>query len=129
MKKPRVDFIEIVPDAELEEREKEVTEALRKHYPQSGQVKLYRTSDGRVGFQMQVSVMAGDLERLQQAYRAVMKVLGEKRGRPIGNRTVQTKLHLPKPVYSALKKMAKESSSTMSNVVTSSLLAKMTRAT
>jgi len=53
----------------------------------------------------------------EDAYRAVMKVLGEKRGRPRGAKTVQTKLLLPEPVYRALKKAAADSNATMSNVV------------
>ena len=39
-------------------------------------------------------------------------------------KTVQTKLHLPEPVYSALKKAASDSHSTMSSVATESLLAR-----
>lgn len=119
----KIDFIEVVPDPELRKKEKQVTEVVRGFYPECGPVKLYRTSDGRVGFQMQVTLTAGNRKLVDKLYSAVMKCLGEKRGRPLGVETVQTKLLLPKPVYSALKKAAEDSDETMSSVVTESLLA------
>lgn len=127
MKNTRVKFVESVYDAELKKKEIEATEAVRRIYRDCGPVKLYRTADGRIGFQMQVSVTAGDRKRLDQVYRAVMRVLGEKRGRRAGVKTVQTKLRLPEPVYSALKKAAEDSQTTMSSVVADCLLAKFQR--
>ena len=112
-----VRFIEVVHDEELTHRQPEATAAVRRFFPNSPPVKLYRAADGRIGFQLQLSVTAGDRKRLEDAYRAVMKVLGEKRGRPRGAKTVQTKLLLPEPVYRALKKAAADSNATMSNVV------------
>lgn len=123
----RTDFIEVVPDVELRKKEKQVAEVVRGFYPECGPVKLYRTADGRVGFQMQVTLTPQNRKQLDKVYRAVTKCLGEKRGRPIGVETVQTKLHLPKPVYSALKKAAEDSNETMSNVVAESLLAQFGR--
>ena len=125
MKKTRVNFVEIVHDSKLKSLEKQATEAVRSFYSDCGPVRLYRTADGRIGCQMQVAVRAGDRKRLDDAYRAVMKVLGEKRGRPRGVKTVQTKLRLPESIYSALKKAAADSHSTMSSVVTDSLLASL----
>ena len=61
------------------------------------------------------------------AYRAVMKVVGVKRGRPVGDKTVQAKLLLPQPVYSALKKEAKRSNVTMSRLVAETLKAHLPR--
>ena len=124
MKKTGVDFVEIIHDEELRKKEQAATEAVRRFYPDCGPVRLYRTSDGRVGLQMQIAVAAGDRKRLDQVYRVVMKVLGEKRGRRAGVKTVQTKLRLPQPVYSALKKAAESSESTMSSVVADALLAR-----
>src|SRR5450756_3232797 len=69
MKKPKVTFIEIVPDADLKKKEREVTETMRHFYPHCGPVRLYRTEDGRVGFQAHLSVTSGDRKRLDQAYR------------------------------------------------------------
>lgn len=115
--KNKVHFIEVVRDDELTNKEPEATAAFRRFFPNSPPVKLYRTADGRIGFQLQLSVAAGERKRLEDAYRAVMKVLGEKRGRPRGAKTVQTKLLLPEPVYRALKKAAADSNATMSNVV------------
>ena len=124
MNKTKVDFVEIVCDAELQKKEKQATEAVSRFYPDSGPVKLYRTTDGRIGFQMQIAVAPGERKRLEEVYRAVMRVLGERRGRRAGIETVQTKLRLPKPVYSALKKAASDSHSTMSSIATESLLAR-----
>jgi len=124
MHKPRVDFVEIVNDAEMQKKEKQATKAVRRFYPNSGPVKLYRTADGRIGFQMQIAVASGERRRLDEIYHAVMRVLGEKRGRRAGLKTVQTKLRLPEPVYSALKKAASDSHSTMSSIAAESLRAR-----
>lgn len=124
MKKTRVSFVEVVPDSRLRMKEKDVTKVVRRFYPHCGPVKLYRTANGRIGFQVQISVAAGERQKLNEVYRAVMSRLGEKRGRRLGVKTVQTKLHLPEPIYAVLKKVARESGSTMSNVVTESLRAK-----
>lgn len=113
----KVHVIEVVRDEELVKRETEATAAVRRFFPNSPPVKLYRTADGRIGFQLQLSVATGERKRLEDAYRAVMKVLGEKRGRPRGAKTVQTKLRLPEPVYRALKKAAANSNASMSSVV------------
>lgn len=117
MAKTRVHVIEILKDEGLRAKEALATEAVRRFYPNAGPLRLYRTADGRVGFQLDVAVTAGDRKRLDDAYRAVMKVLGEKRGRPRGVKTVQTKLWLPEPVYLALKKAAAASNATMSGLV------------
>ena len=123
MKKSSVNFIEVVHDPDLEKLEKKATRVVRRFYPDSSPVKLYRTTDGEVGCQIQIAVARGEHKRLQEAYRAVMKVLGERRGRRAGVKTVQTKLRLPEPVYHALKKAAADSGTTMSSLVADSLTA------
>ncbi len=120
--KTDVRFVEVVSDPRLQRMERAATKAVRRLFPEGGPVKLYRTADGQVGCQMQVAVLPGERKRLEEAYRAVMKVLGEKRGRRAGVKTVQTKLRLPKPVYCALKRAAAGSHTTMSAVVADSLL-------
>ncbi|MGH8245980.1 MAG: hypothetical protein ACREUU_06065 [Gammaproteobacteria bacterium] len=117
MKKTSAQFIEILHDPELRRKEKQVTEAVRRSHPQCGPIKLYRTADGRIGFQLQLRVAAGERQTLDDVYRIIMKVLGEKRGRRPGVRTVQTKLRLPETVYSALKKAAADSNATISSIV------------
>lgn len=119
----KTNIIEIVSDAGLKKKEKEITEVVRSFYPTCGPVKLYRTADGRIGFQIQMTLTRENRKELDKVYRAVMKHLGEKRGRPSGIETIQTKLRLPKPVYAALKKAAENSHETMSSLVTESLLA------
>jgi hypothetical protein len=127
MNKPKVTLVEMVPDPELKKKQKAATKAVERIFPNCGPVALYRTADGRIGFQMKVSVAAGDRKRLDEAYRAVMKVVGIKRGRPLGDKTVQAKLLLPQPVYSALKKEAKRSNVTMSHLVAETLKAHLPR--
>lgn len=123
MNKPKVTLVEIVPDPELKKKQKAARVAVERIFPNCGPVALYRTADGRVGFQMTVSVAAGDRKRLDEAYRAVMKVVGVKRGRPLGSKTVQAKLLLPEPVYAALKREARRSNVTMSRLVAETLKA------
>lgn len=125
--KTLVRFVEIVPDPGLRRLEKKATGAFRRFFPSSPVVKLYRTADGRIGCQMQITLAPGDRKRLQDAYRAVMRVLGEKRGRPTGVKTVQAKLHLPERVYRALKKAAADSGSTMSNLAAASIRVQLQR--
>ena len=124
MKKTKVEFIEIVTDTELKRKERQVADRLRRILPQCGPVKLYRTADGRIGFQMQVAIAAGERKRLDEIYRVIMRGLGSKRGRPRGVETVQTKLNLPKPVYAALKDVAQNSNKSMSMIVSDSIMAR-----
>ena len=125
MKKPKVTLVEGVPDAELKKKEKLATEAVRRLFPECSPVALYRTADGKVGFQLNVAITAGERRKLEDAYRAVMKVLGEKRGRPAGVKTVQAKLMLPVPVYSALKKAARAADMTISGFAAESIRARI----
>ena len=125
MKKSKVTFVEIVHDRELKKKENEVTKAVNQIYPGCGPVRLYRTAEGQIGFQLRLTVAPGDKKRLDQLYATVMKVVGSRRGRPAGVKTVQTKLWLPEPVYEGLKRAAEESHSTMSKVVTESLVSRL----
>lgn len=118
MSKTNVHVIEVVRDAELRKKEAQARKAVKRFFPKAGPLRLYRTAEGRIGVQLDVTVTAGDRQRLDAAYRAVMEVLGEKRGRPRGEKKVQTKLMLPEPTYRALKRAAAASNSTMSGVVT-----------
>lgn len=106
-----------MPDPELRKKEKEANEAVRRSYPSCGPVKLYRAADGRLGFQIQLGVAAGDRKLLDDVYRVIMRALGERRGRRPGVKTVQTKLRLPEPVYLGLKNKAARSKVTLSAVV------------
>jgi hypothetical protein len=125
MKNRKVTFVEIVADPELKAREADVSKAVNELYPGCGRVKLYRTADGQVGFELRVAITAGDKKRLDQLYSTVMRVLGQKRGRPASVKTVQTKLRLPEPVYEDLKKAADESHRSMSHVVAECLVARL----
>jgi hypothetical protein len=121
----KIEVIEIVSDVQLKKREKEITEIVKGFWPTCGPVKLYRTADGRLGFRLQLTLTPENKKQVDKVYRAVMKALGERRGRPNGVETVQTKLRLPKNVYTALKKAAEDSGETMSSVVSGSLLAQL----
>ena len=125
MRTRKVTFVEIVSDPELKAREEKVTKAVNELYPGCGPVKLYRTADGQVGFELRVAITVGDKKRLDQLYSTVMKALGQRRGRPAGVKTVQTKLRLPEPVYEDLKKAADESHQSMSSIVAECLVARL----
>ena len=125
MAEVRVKFVEVIRDRKLARKEKEVNEKVRRLFPDCGRIRLYRTTQGNIGFQANVAVTMGDRKRLDQLYRAVMRAVGAKRGRPVGAKTVQTKLHLPKSVYVGLKRLAEESQTTMSAVVADSLTARL----
>jgi hypothetical protein len=85
----KVDVVEVVVDDELRQKTRAATAAFRRFFPDASELKLYRTSDGRLGFQAELALAVGDRTRFEKAYRAVMKVLGATRGRPAGTRKVQ----------------------------------------
>ena len=100
MRKTKVHVVEVVQDADLRRKEAKARAVVKRFFPNAGPVRLYRTAEGRVGCQLDLTVTAGDRKRLDQAYEAIMEALGERRGRPRGVRKVQTKLmlaraHLP----------------------------------
>lgn len=113
----KVQVVELVEDRRLSRKEAQATAAFRRFFKDAPPLKLYRTADGRVGFQAQVFIAPGDRERFQQAYAAVMGVLGAKRGRPAGLRKVQAKLRLEERIYRALKARAKETHTSVSGLV------------
>lgn len=118
MRKTKVHVMEFVPDQELRKKEAKARAVVKRFFPNAGPLKLYRTREGRIGCQLDLTVTAGDRKRLDETYQAIMKALGEKRGRPRGVKKVQTKLMLPEPAYLALKRAAAASNETMSSLVT-----------
>jgi hypothetical protein len=118
MKETKVHVVEVVPDADLRRKETKARAVVKRFFPSAGNLRLYRTAEGRIGCQLDLSVTAGDRKRLDEAYDAIMKAVGEKRGRPRGVKKVQTKLMLPEPTYLALKRAAAASHETMSDLVT-----------
>jgi hypothetical protein len=117
MRKTKVHVVEVVPDADLRKKEAKARAVVKRFFPNAGPVRLYRTAEGRVGCQLDLTVTAGDRKRLDQAYEAIMDAVGERRGRPRGVKKVQTKLMLPEPAYLALKRAAAASHETMSGLV------------
>jgi len=76
-----VHVVEVVPDADLRKKEAKVKAVVKRFFPNAGPVRLYRTAEGRVGCQLDLTV-AGDRKRLDQAYHAIMDAVGERRGPP-----------------------------------------------
>ena len=113
----KVDVVEVVADDELRQKTRAATAAFRRFFADAPELKLYRTTEGRLGFQAQLALAPGDRARFEKAYRAVMKVLGATRGRPAGTRKVQAKLRLREPVYRKLQMAAKRSRRTVSDLV------------
>ncbi len=85
MLKTKAHVVEVVPDADLRrKKEAKARAVVKRFFPNVGPVRLYRTADGRIGCQLDVTVTAGDRKRLDQAYEAIMDVVGQRRGRPRG---------------------------------------------
>jgi hypothetical protein len=82
MRKTKVHAIEVVKDAELRKKEAKARAAAKRFFPNAGPVRLYRTAQGTIGCQLDLTVTAVDRMRLDQAYEAIMDVVGERRGRP-----------------------------------------------
>jgi len=104
MRQPNIHLLEVVEDRALRRKEAQARAAVKRFFPNAGPLRLYRTAEGRIGVQLDLTVMPGDRQRLDRAYGAIMKVVGERRGRPRGVKTVQTKLLLPEPAYRSLKR-------------------------
>jgi hypothetical protein len=80
MRKTKVQAIEVVKDAELRKKEAKVRAVVTRFFPNAGPVRLYRTAQGRVGCQLDLTITAVDRRRVDQAYEAIMDVVGERRG-------------------------------------------------
>ena len=113
----KVGVVEVVVDDALQQKTRAATVAFRRFFADAPELRLYKTIDGRLGFQTQLSLAPGDRVRFEKAYRAVMKVLGATRGRPAGARKVQAKLRLREPVYRKLRMAAKRSRRTISDLI------------
>jgi len=79
----KVTFVEIVSDPRLKAREGDVSKAVNELYPGCGPVKLYRTADGQVGFELRVAITAGDKKRLYRrtSWRSAWSRAYARRGR------------------------------------------------
>jgi len=81
MRKTKAHVVEVVPDADLRKKEAKARAVVKRFFPNAGPVRLYRTTDGRIGCQLDVTITAGERKRLDQAYGAIIEVVGERRGR------------------------------------------------
>ncbi len=90
MRKTNVHAIEVVKDAELGKKEARARAVVKRFFPNAGPVRLYRTAQGRIGCQLDLTVTAADRMRLDQAYEAIMDAVGEGSRRRRGTKTVQT---------------------------------------
>lgn len=115
--KSRHVVVEAVPDPQLGKKQVEADTAFRRFFPGAPSLTLYRTAEGKAGFSVALDLGPGQRDKLVRAYAAVMRVLGERRGRAPGERKVQTKLRLREPVYRALEAAARRSHTTLSHVV------------
>ena len=60
MRKTKVHVVEVVPDADLRKKEAKARAVVKRFFPNAGPVRLYRTAEGRVGCQLDLTVTAGD---------------------------------------------------------------------
>lgn len=76
MSKPKVKIFELIHDQDLADKEDLVTDALCKFDPSCGRVHLYRTRDGRIGFEVEnLFDLPTDQTRLNSIYRLVIQTL------------------------------------------------------
>jgi hypothetical protein len=83
----KVHAIEVVKDAELRKKEAKARAVVKRFFPNAGPVRLYRTAQGRIGCQLDLTITAVDRMRVDQAYEEIMDVVGERRERPVVSRT------------------------------------------
>jgi len=81
MRKTKLHVVEVVPDDDLQGREPEVLAVVNRFFPTVPPLRLYRTTEAAIGYQLDVTVTAGDRKRLANAFEAMSEVLAEKRAR------------------------------------------------
>lgn len=75
MRRTKLHVVEVVPDADLLGREAEVRAVISRFFPNVPPLRLYRTTEGAIGCQLDVTVTARDRKRLAKAFEAVSKAL------------------------------------------------------
>jgi len=86
MGKTKVHAIEVVKDAELRKKEAKARAVVKRFFPNAGPVRLYRTAQGRIGCQLDLTITAVDRMRVDQACETIMDAVGERRARPAVSR-------------------------------------------
>jgi hypothetical protein len=75
VRRTKLHVVEVVPDAALLGREAEVRTVISRFFPNVPPLRLYRTTEGAIGCQLDVAVTARDRKRLANAFEAVSKAL------------------------------------------------------
>ena len=57
MRKTKVHVVEVVPDADLRKKEAKARAVVKRFFPNAGPVRLYRTAEGRVGCQLDLTLV------------------------------------------------------------------------
>ncbi len=86
MRKTKVHTIEVVKDVELRKKEAKARAVVKRFFPNAGPVRLYRTAQGRIGCQLDLTTTEVDRMRVDEADEAIMDVVGERRVRPAVSR-------------------------------------------
>jgi hypothetical protein len=102
--------VQRIHSKDFAELEKTINRKLRKVGPNYGIRNLYRTPQGRYGFEMRVSVDPRDEAKLHQIVREVLRALP-------GDRPVQATWYLPESLVARVKSRAKKKGVSQSALV------------
>ena len=104
----KVKFYELERTSELVKLEARVNNELKVRGASGASVRLFRTSDGQVGYSANGLPASQGRKVLDLVHRAVCHVLGFIRGRPVGAPTHQVKCRIPEEAYQRLMQEARK---------------------
>lgn len=102
----KVKFYELKRTSELARLEARINNELKARGAAGASVRLFRTSDGQVGYSANGVPSTQGRRVLDLVHRAVCQVLGLRRGRPAGAPTHQVKCRVPEEAYQRLTQEA-----------------------
>lgn len=104
----KVKFYELKRNRDLARLEAQINNKLKVRAAAGASVRLFRTSDGQVGYSANGLPSRQGRKVLDLVHRAVCRVLGLTRGRPVGVPTHQVKCRVPEESYQRLMQEARK---------------------
>jgi len=98
----KVKFYKLERTSELVRLEAKINNELKVRGASGASVRLFRTSDGQIGYSANGLPASQGRKVLDLVHRAVCHVLGFIRGRPVGAPTHQVKCRMPEEAYQRL---------------------------
>lgn len=102
----KVKFYELGRTREIARLEARINNEIKARRAAGASVRLFRTSDGQVGYSAQGMPSGQGRRVLDIVHQAVCRVLGIRRGRPAGVPTRQVKCRVPEEAYQKLMQEA-----------------------